>query len=125
MADDSGHQIDKASEVDNSSEPAPLANGMIFCQGCGKQMHNTARSCPSCGAVSAARKSDKTKWIAALLAFFLGGLGVHRFYLGNAVIGILYLLFCWTFIPAIIAFCEFIYFLAVSEESFDRKYNYR
>nr|WP_223287468.1 NINE protein [Halomonas elongata] len=25
--------------------------------------------------------------MAALLAFFLGGLGVHRFYLGNTVLG--------------------------------------
>lgn len=43
-----------------------------------------------------------------LLALFLGGIGIHKFYAGKTVAGILYILFCWTFIPAIIAFFEFI-----------------
>lgn len=34
----------------------------------------------------------KSKGTAALLAFFLGGLGIHRFYLGHAGIGIAQLL---------------------------------
>lgn len=33
--------------------------------------------------------SDKTKMVAALLCFFLGGLGVHRFYVGKVGTGIL------------------------------------
>lgn len=41
-----------------------------------------------------------------LLALFLGGLGIHKFYAGKAGMGILYLLFCWTFIPGFIAFIE-------------------
>ena len=65
----------------------------------------------------------KSKLVAALLAFFLGGLGAHKFYLGSPVLGILYLVFCWTFIPAIIAFIEAIMFLFMSEADFDGKYN--
>jgi len=42
----------------------------------------------------------------ALLAFFLGGLGVHKFYASQTGMGILYLVFCWTFIPSIIALIE-------------------
>ena len=37
--------------------------------------------------------------------------------------GILYLLFFWTFIPALIAFIEGIYYIAVDEDEFDKKYN--
>jgi len=44
--------------------------------------------------------------IAVILAIFLGGLGAHCFYLGKVGLGIIYLLFCWTFIPAIIALIE-------------------
>ncbi|MEM9934332.1 MAG: NINE protein [Bacteroidota bacterium] len=65
----------------------------------------------------------KDKYVAAILAFLLGAIGIHRFYLGQAGLGILYLLFCWTFIPAVAAFIDFIVFLVMSEESFDKKYN--
>src|SRR5438067_12678342 len=65
----------------------------------------------------------RNKSTAALLALFLGGFGGHRFYLGQTFIGLLYLVFFWTFIPAIVAFLEFIGILVMSEESFNAKYN--
>ncbi len=48
------------------------------------------------------------KTVYCVLAFFLGGIGIHKFYAGKIGTGILYILFCWTFIPSIIAFVEFI-----------------
>lgn len=39
---------------------------------------------------------------AGLLAIFLGGIGVHKFYLGKQGEGIFYVVFCWTLIPLII-----------------------
>lgn len=65
----------------------------------------------------------KTKGTAALLAFLLGGLGVHKFYLGQSVQGVLYFLFCWTLIPALVAFVEMIAYLLMSDAEFDRRYN--
>lgn len=64
----------------------------------------------------------KNKTTAAILAFFLGGLGVHRFYLGQAGLGLIYLIFCWTLIPSLIAFIDFIVFLTMDENIFNEKY---
>ncbi len=64
----------------------------------------------------------KNRFIAAALAFFLGGLGVHKFYLGKWT-GIFYLILCWTYIPSIIALVEGILYLVNGEDSFNDKYN--
>ena len=65
----------------------------------------------------------KNKTTAGIFALFFGGLGVHRFYLGQTGRGLLYLLFIWTFIPTIISMIDGIIFLTQSEEDFNRKYN--
>lgn len=67
----------------------------------------------------------KSKSTAVLLTFFLGGLGIHRFYLGQNKLGILYLVFCWTFIPACIALIDFFVLIFTSEHNFNLKYNLR
>ena len=79
-----------------------------------------AFDCPKCGApqVKASAKAPKSRVTAAVLALFLGGLGIHRFYLNQPVWGLLYLIFCWTFIPAGIAFIEALIFLFESDEKF-------
>lgn len=43
------------------------------------------------------------KWVYVALALILGGVGGHHFYAGKIGTGVMYLLFCWTGIPAIIA----------------------
>ncbi len=48
----------------------------------------------------------KSAVVTLLLTIFLGGLGIHKFYLGKPVLGILYLVFSWTGIPSIIALVE-------------------
>lgn len=67
--------------------------------------------------------TQKSKTTAGTLALFLGGLGIHQFYLGNSGKGILYLLFCWTFIPVIIAFVDAIIIFSYDDKQFEVKYN--
>ena len=95
-----------------------------YCFACGALTDARAEVCPKCGVRQPhhAATTEKNRMTAALLALFLGGLGVHHFYLGNTGLGVLYLVFCWTFIPAIIAFIEFIVFLCMSDANFAAKY---
>lgn len=74
---------------------------------------------------------DKNRIVAALLALFLGGLGIHKFYLGKNTAGIIMLLvslfggvllFVPTLVIGVIAFIEFIIYLVTSDDDFHRKY---
>ena len=105
----------------------PEIANMKYCLGCAHQLHASAASCPKCGARQAGsagtgQVGEKSRVAAILLAFFLGGFGVHKFYLGRIGAGVLYLLFFWTFIPAIIAFIEMIIYITMSDEAFAAKY---
>lgn len=81
---------------------------MIFCRGCGKEIHEAAETCPHCGAPQVATNNSnqisgdaklmllieskkKSGWIAALLNWFLPGVGYM--YCGRVVLGIFALLF--------------------------------
>jgi TM2 domain-containing membrane protein YozV len=80
----------------------------------------------SLGGVASAglvRVGNKQRMVAALLAFFLGSIGAHKFYLGRPVAGVLYLVFFWTLIPAFVALVDFIVLLVMSDHDFDIKYN--
>src|SRR5690348_3413444 len=94
--------------------------GMVYCRGCGKEIHDSAIACPHCGAQQRVRPG-KSKVTAGFLALFLGGLGIHRFYLGQWW-GIFYLLFCWTLIPSLVAFVEAIVFFVTDDASWNAKY---
>lgn len=65
----------------------------------------------------------KNKTVATLLALFLGGFGIHKFYLGDLGWGVLYILFSWTPFPWITAFVEFLILLINSEDAFNARYN--
>ena len=72
--------------------------------------------------MAAQQRPEKSRTAAILLALFLGGLGFHKFYLGRPGWGVLYLIFCWTFIPSVIALIELIVYISMSDESFRSKY---
>ena len=113
------------SRITVSAIPAGATHNQIYCHGCGSLMHSSALQCPKCGAPSssAVKEGSKDRVTAGLFAILLGGIGAHHFYLGNTLLGILYLLFFWTFIPMIVGFIEGIVYLAQSDQSFARKYN--
>lgn len=67
----------------------------------------------------------KSKNVAAILAFFGGFIGLHRFYLGQVGLGVLYALFVFTGLSVILGILDGILFLTMSEEVFDAKYNSR
>ncbi len=87
----------------------------MYCKNCGSSISDTAKFCPKCGAPVTSENAAGTtfpeygdtsvtqpapevevsekSWLAALLLeIFLGGLGIHRFYVGKIGTGILWLL---------------------------------
>jgi TM2 domain-containing membrane protein YozV/ribosomal protein L40E len=85
-----GKEVPQNAVVCISCGVAPMT-GVSFCQTCGSQTHPAAQVCTKCGvALTIAPPADaKSKLAAGILGIFLGGLGVHRFYLGYTGIGVL------------------------------------
>lgn len=87
-----------------------------YCTECGALINNKAEICPKCGVrqfdsvtpVSNEMVAQRNKWITCLLlCWFLGILGVHRFYTGHTGIGVLQILTLggcgiWTLIDFIV-----------------------
>lgn len=67
----------------------------------------------------------KNRAIAAVLAFSgaIAISGLHKFYLGQPLWGILYVLLSWTPIPKIASAIEGVWYLTQNEETFNRKFN--
>lgn len=47
-----------------------------------------------------------SKGIYIMLALFLGGVGIHKFYAGKWVWGLLYLVFMWTYVPVALSLID-------------------
>jgi TM2 domain-containing membrane protein YozV len=87
----------------------------MYCQHCGKEAATGAIVCVGCGRKLDATStqqwvgnvSPKSRLVATLLAWFLGFLGIHRFYLGKIGTGLLMLftlggLGVWAFVDFIV-----------------------
>lgn len=98
------------------------------CRACHQMIHPEAEICPHCGVrqtlppAPAPKVGTKSRTTAGILGILLGGLGIHKFYLGQGGVGLLYLVFCWTYIPAIIGFIEGISYFMMSDQQFAEKY---
>jgi|SRR4028118_928634 TM2 domain-containing membrane protein YozV len=68
----------------------------------------------------------KNRIVAAILAFsgtVIPISGFHKFYLGQPLWGILYLLLWWTHIPKVASVIEGFWYLAQGRDEFDRNFN--
>jgi TM2 domain-containing membrane protein YozV len=107
---------------------------MPFCPKCGNEYKEDLNFCSNCGyklnpkekdwmsddlhkfsSTDGENVSPKSRAVAAILAYFVGGFGAHNFYLGKTGQGIVMAIFWWTFIPSIVAFVQFIIILCGSE----------
>jgi TM2 domain-containing membrane protein YozV len=111
-----------------------------YCHECGEIIRSKAEICPKCGVRQPLHESmyagipstghsmfgqgrPRKKLTATLLALFLGGVGMHKFYLGRPIQGFLYLVFIWTFVPAIFGFIEALNFFTMSDLTFQKKFS--
>ncbi len=65
----------------------------------------------------------RNKWIAIILALVAGRFGAHKFYLRQIYSSLVYLALCWTWIPIILSIIEALQLLAMSQQTFDERYN--
>ena len=111
----------------------------MYCPSCGNEIDEGARFCKSCGkAMSDAGESGpettgrprytaqhpgptKSKVAAGVLAIVLGGLGIHKFYLGLVTPGILLIIITVVtcgIVGPIIGLIEGILYLTMTDEQF-------
>lgn len=77
-------------------------------------------------AAPAEPQTDRNKYVAAVLAFLVGPLGIHRFYLGRTGTGILMLVLSCTIVGLLFsvpwAFVDMIRYLVMPDREFATRY---
>ena len=94
--------------------------GNAYCANCGKEVAPNADVCMNCGVAikkASAGYGNYDKITLALICFFLGGIGIHNFMLGETKKGIVKIVLSFCFgIGAILALVDFVRILTDSYE---------
>lgn len=117
-----GNEVDSKAVACPKCGVSPLQEKK-FCYNCGVKIEENQAVCIKCGIGLPRSGAHKKKLIAGILGIVLGDFGIHKFYLGSWGWGIIYLLFCWTYIPALVGFIEGILYLFMDDSKFHQKYN--
>jgi len=128
--DANSSMIDISSQDSNEQAESIPVRTTKHCPECGAEINLKAEICPKCGVrvslLPGTTRSGRNKIAAALLALFLGIAGAHKFYLGNAKMGIIYILISITaigmVITAILSIYDFIILVTMSDAEFTMKY---
>lgn len=90
-----------------------VGNGNAYCPQCGNEVLPNAEVCINCGVKLNSQPggylNGHDKIVMAVLCFFLGGLGIHNFILGETKKGVLKIVLSLCFgIGAILALIDFV-----------------
>lgn len=88
-----------------------VGEGSSYCANCGKDIAPGADVCLNCGVAvkKSANYGGYDKIVLALICFFLGGIGIHNFMLGETKKGIVKIVLSFCFgIGAILALIDFV-----------------
>lgn len=81
---------------------------------------------PVAAPAPAVERSDRNKYVAAVLAFFLGPFGIHRFYLGRTGSAIVMLVLTFTAVGLLLslpwALIDTVRYLVMSDREFAARY---
>lgn len=121
-----GKELTGTPELCMNCGAKPLA-GNSFCYACGAKTNPLAEICIKCGVrlskaevkakveAAAGEVSTKSRLVVALLAWFLGIFGAHRFYLGKigtavtmlilTIFGFVFVTWVWALVDFIVALC--------------------